>query len=544
MNTHASHHRSAEKTGTDPQMLHHRLMKFIQSAPKHLLDIIREAHATPEIEDWLLSLRTTKIPGISPLYHLLNPAFADRVGHVGRFSLQNPDDCEAIVCSIADVLPHVPYCFCPPVAQPNDGVARQQRDSDDHQSPQHNDAKSDRSVSEEKYAYLLQKTALGAIEWSIMFQVADWNPAAEAIFGYSREEALGQHALDVITPKHLQDQIETIWDTFRQPGVGASMVTENRTKDNRIIYCEWFNTPLVDGDGICYGVMSLVRDVTEQQHREDEQSRHRAQVEHLVQECLIALAVTKERADEASETKATFLANMSHELRTPLNAILSFTSFLSKARYGSLNQRQQGLQERILSNAKHLLNLIDDILDVSKIESDCLELDREPTDLVPLLHDVLVATTNMTKDKDVTLELDAPEVLPSVLIDKMRIRQVLLNLLSNASKFTDQGRITLRVQVAAPMLYISVEDTGIGIAPEHQRLIFEEFRQVKDDSRREHHGTGLGLTISRRLVEMHGGQLWVESALRIGSTFSFTVPFATLADTITFRSYRQAAIID
>ncbi|NNJ13312.1 HAMP domain-containing protein [Chloroflexales bacterium ZM16-3] len=237
------------------------------------------------------------------------------------------------------------------------------------------------------------------------------------------------------------------------------------------------------------------------------------------------LALAKEFAEGANRMKSQFLANMSHELRTPLNAILNFTRFLGKERYGTLSERQQELQQRVLVNSEHLLGLINDILDLSKIESGHIDLVCEDVDLMPLLSGVMATTVGLTKDRPIIITMDIPDTLPLVRGDKTRIRQVLLNLLSNAAKFTHQGEITLCAERRDDqLLCITVRDTGIGIAPEHQRMVFEEFRQIQSDSTREYGGTGLGLSISKKLIEMQGGQIWLESTLGFGSTFSFTLP--------------------
>jgi signal transduction histidine kinase/CheY-like chemotaxis protein len=251
-------------------------------------------------------------------------------------------------------------------------------------------------------------------------------------------------------------------------------------------------------------------------------------VEQRTTELVQAMAVVQEArvtAEQASQLKSQFLANMSHELRTPLNAIINFTRFLSKERYGSLTERQTELQQRVLANADHLLGLINDILDLSKIESGRMELVYEELDLAPVLQSVMSTASGLTKEKQLGLTLDVPHSLPLVRIDKTRIRQVLLNLLSNAAKFTNQGGISVRAHVIdEQMLCIAVQDTGIGIAPEHQNLVFEEFRQVQGELTREYEGSGLGLSISKRLVELHGGRMWLESTLGTGSTFFFTLP--------------------
>ncbi|MCA0350698.1 MAG: response regulator [Chloroflexi bacterium] len=237
----------------------------------------------------------------------------------------------------------------------------------------------------------------------------------------------------------------------------------------------------------------------------------------------IELAAAKTAAEEANQLKSRFLANMSHELRTPLNAIINFTAFLD--RYGEFSERQRELQERVLYNADHLLGLINDILDLSKIEAGRMELMYEKTQLEPIITGVMATASGLTRDKGLELELDMPEELPTMVIDKVRIRQVLLNLLSNAVKFTEQGQINVAIsQPDAETVQISVQDSGIGIAPEHQQQIFEEFQQVQNEVTHQYQGTGLGLPISKLLVEMHGGNMWLESTPGKGSTFFFSLP--------------------
>jgi signal transduction histidine kinase len=235
-------------------------------------------------------------------------------------------------------------------------------------------------------------------------------------------------------------------------------------------------------------------------------------------------------AEQASYYKTRFLTNMSHELRTPLNAIINFAHFLGDSEYGPISDQQQMFQRRILFNGQHLLGLINDILDLAKIEAGKLDLNPQAAELKPLLQGVMLTAAGLTGEKALPLDLDLAEDLPAVWIDQPRIRQVLLNLLSNAAKFTERGHITLRARAGnGGFVQVSVQDSGLGIAPEHQERVFEEFQQVQGDLHRAHQGTGLGLPISKRLVELHGGRMWLESASGAGSTFSFTLPIAELA---------------
>lgn len=262
-----------------------------------------------------------------------------------------------------------------------------------------------------------------------------------------------------------------------------------------------------------------------------------ANLHHTMQD----LATARAAAEEANRMKSQFLANMSHELRTPLNAIINFTKFLSRERYGVLTERQTELQKRVLFNAEHLLGIINDILDLAKIESGRMELIHEEIDLSAILQGVMATAVGLTKDKGLSLALDCPEQMPPIRVDKTRIRQVLLNLLSNAAKFTETGGITIRAaRSEGNMICIAVTDTGIGISPEDQTLVFEEFRQVQGELTRQYEGTGLGLPISKRLVEMHGGQMWLESTPGKGSTFYFTLPILTVPTNPEYDSSTQA----
>ncbi len=254
-----------------------------------------------------------------------------------------------------------------------------------------------------------------------------------------------------------------------------------------------------------------------------------ANLEAKVVERTQELAKAKEAAEQANDLKTRFLASMSHELRTPLNVINGYAELLlTSDNYGPLSDPQRQRLERVHANGEHLLGLINDILDLSKIEAGRMDLAPEDINLVLLMKSVMSTAIGLTQNKSVEIILDVPEDLPlPVRIDGKRIRQVLLNLLSNAAKFTEEGSITLQAQPQDDgTIRVSVRDTGIGIAPEHLALIFEEFRQADSDLARAYQGTGLGLPISKGLVEMHGGTMWVESTPGVGSTFSFTLPMA------------------
>jgi len=236
------------------------------------------------------------------------------------------------------------------------------------------------------------------------------------------------------------------------------------------------------------------------------------------------LQKTAEQLKEMDRLKTQFLANMSHELRTPLNSIIGFSRVILKGIDGPITDQQRDDLTSIYNNGQHLLGMINDILDISKIEAGKMALIFEPVDVQQIISGVMSTAAALVRDKPIELEQEVALNLPIIRADGTRVRQVILNLLSNAAKFTEEGQITLRAWADEDHITISVEDTGIGILPEHQTTIFEEFRQVDASTTRRTGGTGLGLAISRHFVEMHGGRIWVESEPDVGSTFTFTLP--------------------
>jgi signal transduction histidine kinase len=226
----------------------------------------------------------------------------------------------------------------------------------------------------------------------------------------------------------------------------------------------------------------------------------------------------------ASQHKSQFLANMSHELRTPLNAIIGYTEMMADGLYGEVGDKAQGVLERVQNNGRHLLGLINDVLDLSKIEAGQLTLTVEQYSVADMVATVLSATESLARAKGLKLESAVPPGLPTGSGDARRLTQVLLNLVGNAIKFTDQGSIEVRARQADDRFELSVVDTGFGIAPADQARIFDEFQQVDNTSTRKKGGTGLGLSISRKIVELHGGRITVESEMGKGSIFKVTVP--------------------
>jgi signal transduction histidine kinase len=228
--------------------------------------------------------------------------------------------------------------------------------------------------------------------------------------------------------------------------------------------------------------------------------------------------------ETASRHKSEFLANMSHELRTPLNAIIGFSEVLVERLFGEINDKQAEYLRDILESGQHLLSLINDILDLSKIEAGRMELEPTDFDLPSAIENTLTLVRERAHRRGIALKRAIDNRLEMIRADERKVKQVLLNLLSNALKFTPEGgQIDVRATLRDRAAEISVTDTGVGIAPEEQEAVFEEFRQVGMASKKVE-GTGLGLAISRKFIELHGGRIWVTSEVGSGSTFTFTLP--------------------
>ena len=227
---------------------------------------------------------------------------------------------------------------------------------------------------------------------------------------------------------------------------------------------------------------------------------------------------------EASQHKSQFLANMSHELRTPLNAILGYTELVLDNVYGDTPDKMRGVLQRIESNGRHLLGLINDVLDLSKIEAGELTLALTEYSLKEVVHTVYTAVEPLASEKKLAFKIEVPPDLPAGHGDERRLTQVLLNLVGNAIKFTDSGEVLIKAAAANGAFKVAVHDTGPGISAADQGKLFQQFQQADNSITRRKGGTGLGLAISKRIVEMHGGKIWVESRVGQGSTFAFTLP--------------------
>ena len=228
--------------------------------------------------------------------------------------------------------------------------------------------------------------------------------------------------------------------------------------------------------------------------------------------------------ERANRLKSEFLASVSHELRTPMNAIIGYTKLMLDGLDGDLTEQQTADLERVVQAADNLLGLINGLLDLAKIEAGKMELNAEEVDIPLVIDDVIELMRAGADAKSLSIRADVASTLPTAWADRARIRQVLVNLVANAVKFTEHGGVTIRGTIVDGWITIAVVDTGVGIPPEAQTYIFDEFRQVDASTTRRYGGTGLGLAISKRLIALHGGRIWVESTVGAGSTFLFTLP--------------------
>ena len=278
-------------------------------------------------------------------------------------------------------------------------------------------------------------------------------------------------------------------------------------------------------------VQAIVRDITQRKHSEElirqlnrDLQGHAAELERRVEERTAELAEARNRAEAADRLKSAFLATMSHELRTPLNSIIGFTGILLQGLAGPLNPEQNKQLDMVRGSARHLLALINDVLDISKIEAGQLEVRREPFDLRASIDKVVAVVKPLAEKKGLTVHAALGPEIHIWKSDQRRVEQILINLLNNAIKFTERGGIRLEARQESDALRISVSDTGIGILKEDLEKLFQPFRQIDTGLARHHEGTGLGLAICRRLADLLGGQVNAESESGKGSTFTLVLP--------------------
>ena len=390
--------------------------------------------------------------------------------------------------------------------------------------------------SEERFRFIVETT--GDVIYRLRYDTMNYDylsPGIGKLTGYSPEEIKTIGLSSLITRLDLPGQED----------VSAKVILGDRlagkTGEYRADYLiitktgtsKWLRDhsfPWYDDSGKNIGSVGILSDSTDYKQAEQELRRHREHLEEMIEERTAELVVAKARAEAADHVKSVFLATMSHELRTPLNSIIGFTKLLEQERSGPLNMKQKKQLGAVRESGSHLLNLINDILDISKIEAGQLEVSRESFDLRALIERVTLATRPLSEEKCLELEVEIAEDVNSISSDRRRVEQILLNLLSNAIKFTDKGKIYVCCSMQGRDVSVSVTDTGIGIKSEDMDRLFKPFQQVQTGAGRQFQGSGLGLSICKKLLDLLGGGIEVHSEWGKGSTFSFTIPVERLKE--------------
>jgi PAS domain S-box-containing protein len=343
------------------------------------------------------------------------------------------------------------------------------------------------------------------------------NLVTEKLFGYTREELLGQ-PVEILVPDALRgghgQHRARYWAHPVTRPMGSGLPLRGRCKDGSSFPVEISLSPVKSEEG--FRVTAIIRDISERKHAEN---RFREMQQVYMQE----LESRNREVERANQLKSEFLASMSHELRTPLHTIIGFTELLAEELEGPLNEKQQRFMGHIHQDSLHLLALINDILDISKIESGHLDLRREVFDMAGALEETLSSLRPQGVAKSIKIEtrLSMPA---AIFADRLRIKQILFNLLSNALKFTPEGgKIQVEAAQKDGFVEVTVSDTGIGIPKEQHEAVFDKFYQVGATTKGVREGTGLGLAITKALVEEHGGRVWLESEPGKGSRFTFTI---------------------
>ncbi len=397
-------------------------------------------------------------------------------------------------------------------------------------------------------AHHMGNTMLAAVNFDLNFCITEWNSAAEKIFGYTRDEAIGKRAADLIIPSgEANIKVGQVFQSLLHMKGGTRSNNQNVTKDGRLVDCEWYNTPLQNTDGTVVGIASLALDVTEQKHDKALLKAQMKELEHHLRDIESARSQLEEQAAEmaelaetevilkqeamvANQAKTDFLASMSHELRTPMNAILGYAQLMELDGTDPLTEEQANFVGNIAKAGYHLLELIDEVLDLAKVESGKVGLSLENIDPGEVLNECHALIQPMAENYDIGFrDLQVDDPLPPVRADHTRLRQIVMNLASNAIKYNREGgSLSIACGVSpefADRLRISVADTGPGIPENMRAKLFEPFNRLGAETGTIE-GTGIGLTITKKLVHMMGGSIDFHSVVGEGSTFWIELPIA------------------
>lgn len=374
-------------------------------------------------------------------------------------------------------------------------------------------AESQLAASEKKYRELVQHANSIILRWNADGRITFINEYGQRFFGYCEEELLGRHVMETIVPPEEtsgRDLSALMAAICANPAAFEQNLNENIRRNGERVWVAWTNRFEHDAAGNVVEILSIGTDMTARRQAEIEREK-------------------RHQAEAADRIKSAFLATMSHELRTPLNSIIGFTGIILQGLAGPLNEEQSKQLSMVRTSARHLLALVNDVLDISKIEAGQLEVAHAPFDLQASIAKVLAIVEPQAEAKALTLRVAVDPRLGLAVADQRRCEQILLNLLSNAIKFTDSGEVSLTADLIdepRSTLCLRVSDTGIGIRPENLSSLFQPFQQIDAGLARNHDGTGLGLAICRRLIELMGGTITATSQWGQGSTFNVLLPLS------------------
>ena len=379
------------------------------------------------------------------------------------------------------------------------------------------------SRGDRRFRELLEAAPHAIIEVDQQGRIVLLNGMTEKLFGYERQELLGQ-PVEILIPEHLRaghvHNRRSYWAHPLTRPMGSRLELEARRKDGSCFPVEISLSPVMSHEG--FSVTAIIADVSERKQAE-------AQLRQIQEQLTSELQARNREIERADRRKSEFLSSMSHELRTPLHTIIGFSDLLAEELKGPLNEDQKRFVAHIQRDSTHLLELINEVLDLSKIEAGRLQLQRRSFDISEAIEEVLSSIRHQAQAKSIRIETNM-ETGVAIDADHLRFKQILFNLLNNAVKFSsDGGQVRVDSLRNGSSVEISVSDTGIGIPQEEQQSVFEKFHQVREaNTMRE--GTGLGLAITRALVEQHGGRIWLESEIGKGSRFTFTLPILALPE--------------
>jgi PAS domain S-box-containing protein len=377
-------------------------------------------------------------------------------------------------------------------------------------------------LAESRFRALIENAPDAILQVNPSGAIVIANHTAEKLFCYTREELMGQN-VDMLVPEASRAAHPARREALaaaglsRPMGLGLDLFAQR--KDGTKFPVEISLSPMKTESGVY--VTAVIRDVTERKLTEQ-------RVRNLQESYMTELEARHKEAERLNQLKSEFMASISHELRTPLHTIIGFTELLEEEGEGPLNHKQMRFLHHIHVDSEHLLGLINDVLDLSRIEAGGLHLRTEPVILAKIIGESIMAIRPYAESRSVSIRM-GNDIDFSVTADPMRLRQILYNLLSNGAKFTQPGgEVLVDAVVEDNTVRITVSDTGLGIAPEECTRIFEKFYQVGFTPVGVREGTGLGLAICKQLVEMQNGTIWVESQLGQGSTFHFTLPHSQM----------------